>query len=384
MDTRIFFAASLALALAACSGGGGGGSTTPLPVATATPATPNSSSMALETISFSIPASSSGVSKPASAVRQKTSLSFRKPLYVSPDTAAFTLSVDGNLVFNGVSATTPASRGTTNIPNETGTASYSVSNTTNTAPQGTNGTGSYYTISMNVNAQPGTHTIGVVMTAADGFVLSERQKTLNLTAGINAPSTYYLHGVVDSAFWCDAACDGGTGQESSAGVYTLDVFATDHEGDAIAYQQNSGDIAAFDNGPVTAVETDNNNIVTIGNGGPFANPGNAFTVDYQEGGQAVQEGWPITLQCQNVGSTTVALEVGPQAAGPVSGFNYSAQINTSADPVNPNAPVYNPYPTPQTGVYTTPNQLVGTVPVAQDFGNELNIVCPPGLGLIIL
>jgi hypothetical protein len=370
LNIRFFSAASLMVALAACSGGG---SATP-PVARSTPAAPSGSATAPEIISFRIPApASSGASNPSSAVRAKTSLSSRKPLYVSPDTSAFTLSIDGDLVFSGASATTPGSSATTNIPNQTGTASYTIT-------PGGRSPNAYYTVAASLDVVPGQHTIGVALTAVDGFVLSEEQQTYTLNGGSNPAATLYLQGVVDSAFWCDAACDGGAGTPSASGVYTLDVYATDHAGDAIVYQTNGTAPVPLDNGPTNLIEAADSNgsgTVTIANAGPFTTPGNAFAM-----GSGTQAGYSVALQCQKIGTATVAMQVGPASAGDVSGFNYTAPINTSLDPVDPSTG--NPWATPQTSVYTMPNQLVGSVPVTQDFGNELSLSCDANLNLTIV
>jgi len=369
LNIRIFCAASLTLALAAC---GGGGSATP-PVR-ATPVSPGGSATAPESISFRIPAPAlSGITNPPSASQTKTSLSSRKPLYVSPDTSAFTLSIDGDLVFSGASATTPGSSATTNIPNQTGTASYTIT-------AGGRSPNAYYTVTASVDVLPGQHTIGVALTALDGFVLSEAQQTYTLNGGSNPAAVFSLQGVVDSAFWCDAACDGGAGTPSASGVYTLDVYPTDHEGDAIVYQTSGSAPVSLDNGPVNLIEaTDSNGggTVTIANAGPFTNPGNAFTI-----GSGSQSGYSVALQCAKIGTATVAMQVGPATAGGVSGFNYAAPINTSLDPVD--ASTGNPWATPQTNVYTTPNLLVGPVPVTQDFGNELSLSCDANLNLTIV
>jgi hypothetical protein len=245
----------------------------------------------------------------------------------------------------------------------------------------------YDTITASLSVLPGLHKFGVVLTAADGFVLSEDQESQTLNGGTNTPATFYLKGVVDSAFWCDAACDGGTGAANSDGSYTLAVFGTDHEGDAIPYQTVASVPITVDNGPLTLVETDSNAIVSMTSTptGPLTNPGNANTVTYTEAGQSsILSGWTVNVKCLKVGTTTVALQVGSSASGGVTGFNYSADIDSSKDTVNGAAPYYNPFTTPTTRVYTDASQDVGTVPVQQDFGNELPVSCDASLGITFM
>lgn len=361
------------LALAACSGGGSGSSPTTIPNTTPPP---TGQPTAVQSISFRIPASLLTHTTPTSTVRALKSFATRKPLYVSPDTAAFSLYIDGQAALKNIPANAAGSASAQPISGLTGTAGYTITQQTNNGQ-------TYYLVTATTDLLPGQHAIGVVLTAADGFVLSEDQETLALNGGSNQPATFSLRGVVDSAFWCDAACDGGAGTPAADGTYTLQVFATDHEGDAIAYQTDAkGNAVQLDNGPVTLVETDGKNTVTIGNAGPFGNPGNAFTVSYLEGGNTILEGYNVTLKCNALGTATVAVKVGSGPLnGGVTGFNYSALIDPSKDPVNPNAPVFNPFPTPQTAVYTTAGLLVGTVPVTQDFGNQLTLNCDATLNL---
>jgi hypothetical protein len=389
---------TLALSLAACGGGGSGGTgVNPQPPAPVQTTSPTSKATASVNVSFVVPVAT-GHANPSSSKRQTKSLSSRKPLYVSPDTAGFFLFMDGQAIFGTVStgsAPNTAATFATGTHNSSatipggGTASYTVTQQSGTGTGCTVTTCSnpytYDTVTASLHVLPGSHTFGAVLTAADGFVLSEAQESQTLNGGANTPATFYLMGVVDSAFWCDAACDGGTGPANSDGSYTLAVFGTDHEGDAIPYQTVGSTPVTVDNGPLKLVETDTNNIVTITPGGPFTNPGNANTVTYTEAGQAtILSGWTANVKCVNVGSTTVALQVGPNSTGGVTGFNYSADIVSSADPVNPASPVYNPFATPTTRVYTDANQYVGTVPVQQDFGNELLVSCDASLGITFM
>ncbi|HEX3469043.1 MAG TPA: hypothetical protein VHT05_13275 [Candidatus Elarobacter sp.] len=399
---------TLSLTLTACGGGGGGG-TTPTPVTPGNPTPqPNSKASASVKVSFTVPVPT-GHTNPSSsargvkAVRRLKSLSSRKPLYVSPDTKGFFIFLDGTAIFGtvstGSSPNTPATfapggpynANANSIPGG-GTASYTVTQQTATAPTPTPGQGctvttcsnpyTYDTVTATMDVLPGSHTIGAVLTAADGFVLSEDQESVTLNGGSNPAVGFFLKGVADSAFWCDAACDGGDGNANADGSYTLQVFATDHEGDAIPYQLSGSTPISLDNGPVTLVETDSNNVVTITPAGPFTNPGNDNQVSYTEAGQSsIASGWLVNIKCNSVSTTTVAVKVGTNNSGGVNGFNYSADIDSSKDPVDPNAPTYNPSTTPTTRVYTNAGQYIDTVPVQQDFGNELQVNCDAALNL---
>lgn len=413
MKRSVFALASistLALSLTACGGGGGGtGTGQQVPTAPAT-TSPTSKATASVKVSFVVPVAT-GHTNPSSTARSTKSLSTkglssRKPQYISPDTAGFFFFMDGQAIFGTVtsnSSPNTAASLTPNTYNSTatipggGSASYTVTQQTATAPTPNPGQGctvytcsnpyTYDTITASLNVLPGLHKFGVALTAADGFVLSEDQESQTLNGGANTPATFYLKGVVDSAFWCDAACDGGTGAANSDGSYTLAVFGTDHEGDAIPYQTVASVPITVDNGPLALVETDSNGIVTMTStpSGPLTNPGNANTVTYTEAGQAsIQSGWTVNVKCVKVGTTTVALQVGSSTTGGVTGFNYSADIDSSKDTVNGAAPYYNPFTTPTTRVYTDASQDVGTVPVQQDFGNELNVNCDASLGITFM
>jgi hypothetical protein len=392
---------TLALGLAACGGGGSGSGTgvNPQPPAPIQTTSPTSKATASVNVSFVVPVAT-GHANPSSSKRQTKSLSSRKPLYISPDTAGFFFFMDGQAIFGTPSSGTTPNTAASLTPNTYtssasipggGTAKYTVTQQSGTGTGCTvttcNNPYTYDTITASLNVLPGLHKFGVVLAAADGFVLSEDQESQTLNGGTNTPATFYLKGVVDSAFWCDAACDGGTGPANSDGSYTLAVFGTDHEGDAIPYQTVGGIPITVDNGTLNLVETDSDAIVSITTTptGPLTNPGNANVVTYTEAGQAtISSGWTATVKCLKVGSTTVALQVGPTSTGGVSGFNYGANIDPSKDPVDPNAPTYNPFTTPTTPVYTSASQDVGTVPVQQDFGNELQVNCDASLGITFM
>ena len=374
---------TLALSLAACGGGGSGGTgVNPQPPAPGQTTSPTSKATASVKVSFIIPAPSGAHAQNPSSVRKTSSLSSRKPLYVSPDTAGFSLSLDGTLLFSNNAIAPGTVTSSVAIPGG-GSASYTITQNTGTGT-GNSGSGSTYTydtVSASLNVLPGNHSIGAVLQAADGFVLSEDQETVLLNGGSNTPANFFLRGVVDSAYWCDAACDGGAGTADSNGAYTLLVFPTDHAGDAIPYQLNGSTPIEVDNGPINLVETDSNSVVSITPSGPFTNPGNSNLVSYTEAGLAsIQSGYSVSIKCLKTQTTTVAMQVGGLPLnGGVSGFNYSANIDSSKDPVGGSSG--NPVATPTTTVYTTANQFVGTVPVAQDFGNELTVNCDANLNL---
>ncbi len=336
--------ATLALSLTACGGGGGGTGpgVNPQPPPPVQTTAPSGKATASVKVSFVVPVAV-GHTTPSSAKRSTNSLASRKPLYVSPDTAGFFFFMDGQAIFGTVHTGSTPNTAASLAPNTYnssatipggGTASYTVTQQSGSGNGCTVSTCSnpytYDTITASLNVLPGSHTFGVVLSAADGFVLSEDQETQTLNGGANTPTTFYLKGVVDSAFWCDASCDGGTGPANSDGSYSLLVFGTDHEGDAIPYQTVGSTPITVDNGPLNLVETDSNGVVSITPGGPFTNAGNANTVSYTEAGlPSILSGWNVKVKCVNVGSTTVALQVGPSASGGVTGFNYSAFIDPS-------------------------------------------------------
>ena len=198
--------------------------------------------------------------------------------------------------------------GTVNMPNG-GSFSYTSTVTVNASGNG------YVTLNANFATLPGSHTIGAVQTDGpcttdqygrklciantDGFVLAEGKTTVDLNAGSNAATALFLRGVVQSAFLCDAACDGQVGTADSNGVYHLTAYAADESGQTI-YQQSdtNGNIVPLANGPVQIVETDNNGIVTLGGAsGPESAPGS----DNAHG----PYGYNFSIKCAKVGTTTV-------------------------------------------------------------------------------
>ncbi|HEY8313055.1 MAG TPA: hypothetical protein VIG51_02675 [Candidatus Baltobacteraceae bacterium] len=380
----------LVLALAACGGGGGGTGTSLVPQ-NPSPNGPSAtgSANARESVSFRVPMATASLSNPTPASSHRKAAAARKPMYISPDTAQATLIVDGTPVRFTIATKSPSNaNGTTSsatIP--IGTQGEQVSYTTTAVQNGPGGAG-YYQITMTFDLFPGAHTFGVALQAADGFVLSEGQSTYTLNGGSNPAATLSLKGVADSAFLCNwPDCNGTVGTPAADGTYSIMAFASDHEGDAIVQQKDaSGAVVPLANGPISMVETDSNHIVTIGNPGPFTDAGGDTTM-HNGYASLVPTGWLgghlITIKCNAMGSTKVAMELGSTspAAGAVTGFDYTAPIDITKDPVDPSNG--QPFPTPQTSVWTTPGQIIGSVPTFQDFGNQLSVNCDANFNLTL-
>jgi hypothetical protein len=288
---------------------------------------------AKSTITFAIPVNQKHLGVPSKAGR---AIGY-KPAFISGNsdgniTFIFDTSTSIVVPFAPANAPTPTSTpipgpsGSVNLPGG-GTFSY----TSQFVADYSGGNQEYAVVDAAYTTIPGTHTLGVVQTNGAcqpdtygrelcipntvGFVLAEGQTTLNLQPGTNPTTTLTLQGVMQSAYLCDAACDG------QAGVYTsgfnIQAFASDESGDAISYQSNGGVAVPYDNGSFQLVETDGLGIVTISNPGPFSVP-NATNAD---GGEN------FTITCSQVGTTTVAAELlsSDQSQGSVSGFTYTAQ-----------------------------------------------------------
>ena len=386
---KIFTLTSLAmitsLSLAACGGGAQGGSSSSNSLLPSGPST-SSTAKAAQTFTFLIPMGTS-VSKLSKNPLLTQSIA-RRLMYVSPDTGGISLFYDGNSVLNNlpvpdVAGTTPSSTpitGTVNLSNGQSIAYSAITVENNDV--------TYYQVTAVADLLPGSHTLGVVAEAADGFVLSEAQNTYLLTGGANPPATIFLRPVADSAFLCDANCDGHAGPALANGSYFIQAFVSDHEGDTFGWQKN----VPLDNGPYSIVENDNgnglnNNIVSIastdnGTNGPFTD-GGADNVLPANGSGVGSAGHNIIVTCLKVGNTTISTQLSPSgpSAGPVNGFTYTNLINTSADPVNPGNGT--PFPVTQTSVYTTPGMYIGTVPTFQDYGNQLAISCDANLSITV-
>jgi hypothetical protein len=364
---------SLAIAatvlLAACGGGSGSSPITAPPTATPVPV---QKPTAVQSISIRVPIPdlSVGAKKPSSTSRT--------PQYVSLETGKITLLIDKTVVVNGASIAASQSTTTTTMANGQ-TVTFSA-----TAVKDTNGSG-YYQLNSTLDLLPGTHLLGVVLQAPDGFVLSEGEQSYTLKGGDNGAAQLALKPVVDSAFLCDQPACVGNWHVAADGTYdNIIAFASDHQGYAIPQQLDANNnVVPFANGPIQVVAQDTSVVsVTVG-GGPFADPGNAKNLHY---GQSVPNGWfsghNLAFKCLTTGSTIISMKVGPQAAGSVEGFDYTQQIDPSKDPVNPGNGT--PFAVTQTAVWTTPNQFVGTVPTYQDFGNEIHINCDASLHVSII
>lgn len=350
---------------AACSGGSG--STVPSPgqpsVTTQAPVTKPANAKS----TISIPLGHTALGPPSSAVRVAASA---KPEFLDANSnGGITVIFDGQTVANDVvfapnggssnvtvteGETGPSGSGT--LPNGGSYAYTTVYTFTNTQGSGS-GNQPYADVTLTYTTTPGSHTLGVVQTdgpCADGgpclsntngYVLSEGQQTFSLQPGANTPTLLVLRGVLQSAYLCDAACDGHPGGYSSNG-YDITVFAADESGDAIPYQVDANATPVpFDNGSYQIVETDANNIVTI------TQP----ALSYSTPGQAAHSlyGEDISIACNQAGSTTVAAELVPggPSLGSVAGFTYTSQN------------------------YPVAGSVLASVGADQYFGNTLAVNC---------
>ncbi|MGZ3506041.1 MAG: hypothetical protein ACXWNJ_09270 [Vulcanimicrobiaceae bacterium] len=375
MKSRFISALAIAglMLTAACSGGGGSSSSGASVIPNPPPVSPGTQSVAKSSVSFRVPFATHTAGRVPSSLGRKAGV---KPMYVSPySNGGLTVIFDGQTVVNAFAVPLDSNgnpiagsgpSGNATLPNG-GTFSYTSTITVNSSGNG------YVQLNANYTTIPGSHTIGVVQTDGpcvpdqygralcipntNGFVLAEGQTTFTLNSGANAPNTLFLRGVIQSAYLCDAACDGQAGTPDANGVYHLTAYAADESGQSI-YQQadGSGNVVPFDNGPYMIAETDANNIVTLsGSLGPHNAPGS----DNPHG----PYGENFTIKCNSVGTTTVAMEFAPGApsAGTVTGFNYTA----------------NNYPQPSL------NPILSTVGADGYFGNTLALNCTATGSLII-
>ncbi|MGR4065219.1 MAG: hypothetical protein ACLQPV_07195 [Vulcanimicrobiaceae bacterium] len=222
--------------------------------------------------------------------------------------------------------------------------------------------GDYYQVSITLTALPGEHTIGLTLLDASNNILSEATQTYNLAPGTNTNATLVLNGYLGSGFICDwPSCDGTLGSPSTAStpgqppIYTLVAFPADIDGWVIMNQLDSSNAPVpFANGGFVIAENDGNGIVNITNPGPFTTPGTA--ANYNNNGSlggpsgSWYSGYTFTLQCANVGTTTV--------------YMYPSNVGS---------------PPPATGlVGSNPNGPNGT-----QTGFGVTVTCTAGLTLII-
>jgi hypothetical protein len=188
----------------------------------------------------------------------------------------------------------------------------------------------------NTNGQPGIN---------NGYVLAEGQTSFTLNAGANnSPINLTLQGVIESAYLCDAACDGQAGQPDQNGVYHITAYPTDENGNAV-----TGTLP-YANGKWDIVELDNQNRVTIkpDNPGPYSAPNPT---------QLASGNWwdaqKFTFTCNSTGDTAIAarlLQSNP-SKGLVTGFSYTVQN------------------------YPQPGDVISSVGAATYFGNTLALHC---------
>jgi hypothetical protein len=297
------------------------------------PTQPTSQSKASAGITFSIPLKPHGAAATPSSVA-RASVSRVKPQFISMSgNGTFDVFVDGAQVLNASFAPPLDSSGnpipgpgpSSNVKLANGGSFTYTSTVSSTA----------VTVNATLTMLVGTHTLGVVQTNGpcapdpygrelciantDGYVLSEGQASFTLVGGQAVTVPLYLRGVMESAFLCDAACDGGAGTPDASGLYHITAYASDEAGDAIYQQTDSnGNLVPFDNGSYQIVETDDGGIVTLGGlAASYNTPGTA-------GGQY---GQAFTVACNKVGTATIAMELlsTDPSQGDVSGFSYTSQ-----------------------------------------------------------
>jgi hypothetical protein len=289
-----------------------------------------------------------------------------KPAFVDGNSdGGLTVIFDGQTVMNNVSFAPNGQSGNVSAgPGPSGSATMSNGGSFTYSSQIViNGGQPYVVISANHATTVGKHTLGVVQTNGacepdqysreqcisntQGYVLAEGQATLNLGPGNNGSTALYLQGVMQSAYLCDAACDGQVGNPDPNGNFDITVFIADEAGDVINQQTlPSSQLVPYDNGSYQIVETDNQGIVTI----------NQPSLSYNAPGNAIASGpygENISITCNKMGTATVAAELLPTdpSSGGVSGFTYTSQNY------------------PQAG------SLLSAVGADEYFGNTLSVDC---------
>jgi len=358
----ILTAALVSASLLAACGGGGSSVSSPVPT-TAT----QSKATAISSITFAIPL---GITL-RGAPSQSLSSRVKKPAFIDASTdGAFTVIFDNSTMLDAIpfqpngnvteGEAGPSGSGT--LP-DGGSFTYAVTYTFTNSQGSGSGNQPYANVSLGYTTTPGTHTLGIVETngpcepdvygrelcipTTSGYVLTEGQTTLNLQPGTNNVSTLVLKGVMESAYLCDAACDGQAGTYGASG-YSITVFVADEAGDAIPYQTASGNPIPFDNGSYQIVEADGKNIVTITQPGTtYRTPGTADDSLYGEN---------ISIACNEVGTTQVeaVLLASDPSSGSVTNFTYNA----------------NNYPAAAS--------VLGSVGADEYFGNVLSVNCTAG------
>jgi hypothetical protein len=347
--------AGATLALTAC----GGNSNSPLPVQTQ-PVT-QSAKPASTTITFRVPIGVAPVGAPSARSHVK------RYFLDGSSNGYITMFFDGTSVMNAQSFAgdgTPGDTGPSGSATLPGGGSFSYTSQIVSGPNGSNQV--YAQVTGNFATFQGQHTIGIVQTngpclygngdpsqgpclsTTDGYVLAEGQQTFMLQPGVNStPVQMYLQGVMQSAYICDAGCDGSVGSMDSNGAYDLYVVPTDENGTAIPYQLEADGttVVPFDNGSWQFEEADSNNVVDITQAAPsYSVPGTVRHGSYGE---------DATVKCKAVGSATLAavLVPGGPSAGTVTGFTY-----TSAN-------------------YPAAGSILGSVGSNNYFGGPLTITC---------
>lgn len=322
---------------------------------------PQSAKPSSTTVTFLVPIGNGPLSAPAAR-------SHVKRYFLDGNSNGYiTMLFDGATVMNAQSFAgdgTPGDAGPSGNSSLPGGGSFSYTSTIVSGPNGSNQV--YAQVTGDFSTFQGQHTIGIVQTdgpclygngdpaqgpclsGTDGFVLAEGQQTFLLQPGVNAtPIQMYLKGVLQSAYVCDAACDGSIGTMDANGAYDLYIVPADENGTAIPYQLEADGttVVPFDNGSWQFVEADSNNVVSITQAASsYAVPGTVRHGSYGEN---------ATVKCQGVGSATIAAELVPggPSAGSVTGFPYTASN------------------------YPAAGSILGSVGSDNYFGGSLTITC---------
>lgn len=354
MKIRLLSLAAVAgITLAACGGSTGSLGSVPAP----NPGAHGSS--AKGTLTMRVPMTFAGIRVPSERGVQNGK---RKPMFVDGNSnGAVNLYFDGTNILDFSSNTNPqVGPG----PSGSGGLSYGGSYSW-TSQIGQVGNQFVATVNVSYSTIPGPHTIAAVQTNGqcdvgqdpcwsnnDGYVIAEGKTTALLQPGSGNSTTLYLQGVMESAYLCDTACDGGSGQVDSNGDFDINVYVADENGTAIPYQVEADGttVVPFDNGSYQIVTADNgsatgDNILSITQPQTsYSTPGQAASGNYGEG---------IKLHCLNVGSTIVQAQLlsSDPSKGNINAFNYTA----------------NNYP--------AAGSVLSTVGSDQYFGNTLHVLC---------
>jgi len=374
------------MTLTGCGGGASGSSSIPSNpgVSPTTPSNPSAKTSS-SSVKFVIPLSGlRGVTDPNPQLINSQSVaksvgSKRSPQFIDASSnGGLTVILDAQKIVNNVTFAPNGNvtegqqgpQGNGLLPNGgsyTYSVTYTYTNSQSGAPTTANsGSQPYADFAVNYTTIPGKHMVGIVQTngpcepdtygrelcipTTEGYVLAEGQQTFTLQPGTNLPQTMVLRGVLQSTYFCDAACDGGPFIYDAVKGYQFSVYVADENGDTIPHQIDpiTSLPVPFDNGSYQIWEPDGAGIVTITQPSPtgiYTAPGTMH-----HGGLYGED---ISITCNKVGETTVVAQLVPggPSAGTVTGF--PTTVNN----------------------YPAANSILGSVGADQYFGNTLSLSC---------